>query len=132
MIDDDRPIFQQVADRICADVLEGAYPEETQVPSTNEFATFYRINPATAGKGVNRLVDQGILYKRRGIGMFVAAGARERLLERRRREFADRYVRPLVTEARVLRLPPDDVVATVRSALAGSGAGTTTSQESTP
>jgi GntR family transcriptional regulator len=132
VIDDDRPIFQQVADRICADVLEGAYPEETQVPSTNEFATFYRINPATAGKGVNRLVDQGILYKRRGIGMFVAAGARERLLERRRREFADRYVRPLVTEARVLRLPPDDVVATVRSALAGSGAGTTTSQESTP
>ena len=132
MIDDDRPIFQQVADRICADVLEGAYPEETQVPSTNEFAAFYRINPATAGKGVNRLVDQGILYKRRGIGMFVASGARERLLERRRREFADRFVRPLVAEARVLRLPPGDVLATVRSAFAGSEAGATTSQEFTP
>ena len=49
MIADDRPIFQQIAERICADILAGAYPEETQVPSTNEFAAFYRINPATAG-----------------------------------------------------------------------------------
>ena len=60
------------------------YPEETQVPSTNEFAAFHRINPATAGKGVNLLVDEGILYKKRGIGMFVADGARERLVAKRR------------------------------------------------
>lgn len=130
MIDDDRPIFQQIAERICADILEGAYPEETQVPSTNEFAAFYRINPATAGKGVNRLVDQGILYKRRGVGMFVAAGARGRLLEQRRRQFTGRYVRPLVTEARSLRLPPEDVLEIVRTELVRSDAEIPTRQES--
>lgn len=132
MIADDRPIFQQIAERICADILDGAYPEETQVPSTNEFAAFYRINPATAGKGVNRLVDQGILYKRRGIGMFVAAGARDRLLEQRRQEFADRYVAPLAAEARSLRLPPEDVVQLVRTALGPARAAVPTRQESTP
>jgi GntR family transcriptional regulator len=132
VIADDRPIFQQIAERICADILAGAYPEETQVPSTNEFAAFYRINPATAGKGVNLLVDRGILYKRRGIGMFVAAGARERLLEQRRQEFADRYVAPLVTEAHSLRLPPGDVLDLVRSALGRSEAAAPTRQESTP
>ena len=83
MIDDSRPIFVQIAEQIENDILEGTLPEESQVPSTNDFAAFYRINPATAGKGVNRLVDEGLLYKKRGIGMFVATGARAHLLERR-------------------------------------------------
>jgi GntR family transcriptional regulator len=88
------------------------------VPSTNEFAAFYRINPATAAKGINVLVDSGILEKRRGIGMFVVAGARGRLIALRRKEFAERFVDPLVDEARrlgidtaalieLIRQPPD-------------------------
>ena len=72
------------------------------MPSTNEFAAFYRINPATAAKGVNRLVDDGILYKKRGIGMFVAAGARSRLLAQRRDDFFREYVQPKTREARKL------------------------------
>jgi len=102
LIDESRPIFLQIAERIENDIVSGALAEEAQVPSTNEFAAFYRINPATAAKGVNRLVEDGILYKRRGIGMFVAAGARERLLARHREDFARQYVQPLVQEARKL------------------------------
>lgn len=76
MIDDSKPIFLQIAQMIESDIVDGVLAEEAQVPSTNEFAVFHRINPATAAKGVNRLVDEGILYKRRGIGMVVATGAR--------------------------------------------------------
>ncbi|MBE3558523.1 MAG: GntR family transcriptional regulator [Ktedonobacteraceae bacterium] len=71
VIDDSRPIFVQIAERIENDIINGEIPEETQVPSTNQFASFYHINPATAAKGINLLVDQGILYKKRGLGMFV-------------------------------------------------------------
>ena len=98
-MDESRPIFQQIAEQIENDIISGALPEETQVPSTNEFAAFHRINPATAGKGVNLLVDAGILYKKRGIGMFVAEGARARLVAKRRDQFRQQFVAPLLTEA---------------------------------
>lgn len=93
------PIFQQIAEQIEDAIVDGTMPEGTQVPSTNEFAAFHRINPATAGKGVNLLVDRGILHKKRGIGMFVSDGARAALLSERRDRFRDEYVRPLVAEA---------------------------------
>ena len=98
-MDESRPIFLQIAEQIENDIISGTTPEETQVPSTNEFAAFHRINPATAGKGVNLLVDRGILYKKRGIGMFVAEGARARILAARREEFREQFVAPLVAEA---------------------------------
>ena len=75
-MDDERPIFLQVAELIENQIIDGAMPEGAQVPSINELAAFHRINPATALKGVTRLVDAGLLYKQRGIGMFVADGAR--------------------------------------------------------
>lgn len=102
MIDDSRPIFMQIAELIENGIVDGSMPEESQVPSTNEFAAFHRINPATAAKGVNVLVDSGILYKRRGIGMFVATGARAHLIARRTEEFVEQYVKPLTVEARKL------------------------------
>jgi GntR family transcriptional regulator len=101
-VDESRPIFVQIAERIENDILDGALPEEGQVPSTNEFAAFYRINPATAGKGVNLLVDEGILYKKRGIGMFVAEGSRAAIAAKRRDRFQAEFVRPLLAEARKL------------------------------
>ncbi len=106
MISDERPIFVQIAERVEDDIIAGELPEESQVPSTNEFAAFYRINPATAGKGVNLLADDGILYKKRGIGMFVASGARERLIDKRRARFSIEYLRPLLTEASKLDISP--------------------------
>ena len=108
-MDESRPIFQQIAELIENDIISGALPEDTQVPSTNEFAAFHRINPATAGKGVNLLVDDGILYKKRGIGMFVSDGARERLVAKRREAFRDEYVRPLLAEAAKLGIAPDQL-----------------------
>ncbi|MBP3034858.1 GntR family transcriptional regulator [Arthrobacter sp. zg-ZUI100] len=102
VFDEARPIFWQIAERIEGDILDGALPEEGQVPSTNEIAAFYRINPATAAKGVNLLVDEGLLYKRRGIGMFVAPGARAIVLAKRRGQFYRQYVQPVAAEARKL------------------------------
>jgi DNA-binding transcriptional regulator YhcF (GntR family) len=105
-MDDSRPIFLQIAEQVENDIITGVVAEESQVPSTNEFAAFYRINPATALKGVNLLVDAGVIYKKRGIGMFVVAGARERVMERRRDQFLVEYVRPLLAEASKLGISP--------------------------
>lgn len=117
------PIYLQIADQIRADVVSGALGEEEQVMSTTQYATAYRINPATAAKAFAELVDEGTLYKRRGVGMFVAPGARERLVgDRRERFFAD-VVDPVAAEARVLGIPLDDVVARLRSRGADAGEG---------
>ncbi|QPZ37935.1 GntR family transcriptional regulator [Paramicrobacterium chengjingii] len=113
MLDDSRPLFVQIAEQIENDILDGTYPEETAVPSTNELAAFLRINPATAGKGLNRLVDSGILYKRRGIGMFVATGATRQLKESRQTSFAAEYVAPLIHEAAKLGISTEDLVALI-------------------
>ena len=114
MLDDGAPIFSQVADRLAEEIAEGALAEGDRVPSSNELAAFYRINPATAAKGINVLADDGLLEKRRGIGMFVAAGARERLLGARRRSFAERYIVPLVAEAGRLGIDADELVTLIR------------------
>jgi DNA-binding transcriptional regulator YhcF (GntR family) len=114
VIEEGKPLFVQIAERVEDSIVDGSLAELTQAPSTNELAAFYRINPATAAKGVNMLVDKGVLQKRRGIGMFVAEGAREMLLAERRGVFADRYIQPLLTEARKLGLGPDDVAGMIR------------------
>jgi DNA-binding transcriptional regulator YhcF (GntR family) len=113
-MDESRPIFVQIAEQIENDIIAGILPEEGQVPSTNEFAAFHRINPATAGKGVNLLVDDGVLYKKRGIGMFVAAGARDRLVAKRRDQFQNEYVRPLLTEAGKLGISESQLVEMIK------------------
>jgi len=113
-MDDSRPIFVQIAERIENDILEEGLPEESQVPSTNQFAAFYQINPATAAKGVNLLVDEGILYKKRGIGMFVAAGARARLMEKRRELFFEQYVVAMVKEAAKLGISAEQLTEMIR------------------
>ena len=113
-MDEDRPIFQQIAELIENDIIAGVLPEENQVPSTNEFAAFHRINPATAGKGVNLLVDTGILYKKRGIGMFVAPGARARLLSQRRNQFTQSHIEPLLLEAEKLGISLEQLTAMIQ------------------
>ena len=110
LIDDTRPIFVQIAERIENDIIAGELPEEAQVPSTNQFASFYQINPATAAKGVNLLVDQGMLYKRRGLGMYVAPGARAKLLEKRRAQFFEQYIMTMLQEAAKLGITTEQVI----------------------
>jgi len=124
VIDEGRALFLQIAERLEDQIIDGTLPEEAQAPSTNELAAFYRINPATAAKGIAMLVDKDVLYKRRGIGMFVAPGARERLLGERRAAFADRYVDPLLVEARKLGLDADDLALLIRDRASAHGAVT--------
>jgi GntR family transcriptional regulator len=115
-LDEGTPLFVQVADRLAGEIADGGLAEGERVPSTNELAAFYRINPATAAKGINVLADDGLLEKRRGIGMFVASGARQRLLARRRAEFAQRYVEPLLSEAARLGIGTDELFALIKEA----------------
>ena len=114
VIEEGRALFLQIAESVEDAIIEGSLAAEAQAPSTNELAGFYRINPATAAKGIAMLTDKGVLYKRRGIGMFVAPGARELLLAARRAAFADRFVEPLLAEARKLGLGPEDLTLLIR------------------
>lgn len=109
MKDDGRPLFLQIAEQISSAIIDGSLAEESQAPSTTELAAFHRINPATAAKGVNQLVADGVLHKRRGIGMFVSVGARTLLLERRREEFGQEFLVPLIAEARRLGMDLDQL-----------------------
>lgn len=111
--EDEKPIYLQIAEQIEDAILSGAYPEESQIPSTTEISVTYRINPATALKGINILVDNGIVYKKRGIGMFVSTGAVEILREKRKNEFFDKYIIKLTTEAKRLNLSREDIVAMI-------------------
>ncbi len=115
-LDEGIPLFVQIAERLADEIADGTLAEGERVPSTNELAAYYRINPATAAKGIGMLTDDGLLEKRRGIGMFVAAGARVRLLTERRKRFAERYVEPLVAEASRLGIDADELVALIREA----------------
>ena len=114
MIEEGRALFLQIAESVEDSIVGGSLPEGSQAPSTNELAAFYRINPATAAKGVNMLVDKGVLVKRRGVGMFVGDGARDILLADRRTAFAERFITPLLAEARTLGLTTDDIARLLR------------------
>ncbi len=113
-LDEGTPLFAQIAERLAEEIADGGLAEGERVPSMNELAAFYRINPATAAKGINLLADDGLLEKRRGIGMFVATGARKRLLAQRRDQFASRYVEPLLAEAARLGIGTDELLALIR------------------
>ncbi|MDE6107387.1 MAG: GntR family transcriptional regulator [Oscillospiraceae bacterium] len=109
-------IYLQIARMLEDDILRGVYREEEGVPSTNELARAYNINPATAAKGLNLLVADEVLYKRRGIGMFVSKGAKEKVKEKRKAAFFDGYVKPLVKESRSLGLTGEELRAMVELA----------------
>ncbi len=94
------PLFAQIAEQLSDEIAEGGLAEGDRVPSSNELAAFHRINPATAAKGINMLISQGLVEKRRGVGMFVSGGAREQLLAERRTRFAQQYIEPMLTEAK--------------------------------
>lgn len=110
---DERPIFIQVTELIEDAILAGAYSEGAQVPSTTEISTRYKINPATALKGINILVDSGIIYKKRGVGMFVQTGAMEKLRVKRKDQFYTDFVLRLAVEAKKLGISREETIAMV-------------------
>ncbi len=113
--DDRTPIYRQIAGQLREDILCGALADDEQVMSTNQYAAFHRINPATVAKAFQELVDAGLLYKKRGVGMFVTPGAGERLRAERRAGFFDDVLAPVLAEAERLSIPRDDIVAAIRT-----------------
>jgi len=119
--DDERPIYIQLAEMLEDAILSGAYKEEEQIPSITEFSIAYKINPATALKGVNILVDAGLLYKKRGVGMFVASGAREKLVKKRKEQFYRTFVEPAILEAIHLGISKSDLIEMIERGLSEHG-----------
>ena len=109
----EKSIYIQIKEMIEQDILRNILLEEERVPSTNELAKLYAINPATAAKGINLLVDEGTLYKKRGIGMFVAEGAKTRIMEKRKKNFYDDFVKSLMAEASSLGITRKELIAMI-------------------
>lgn len=110
ILNEEEPIYIQIAKAIEDEILEASIEEEMQIPSTNELAKVYQINPATVLKGINLLVDQDILYKKRGIGMFVKTGAKEAIKSRRKESFRAVVVEELLKEAKKLGIDKDELI----------------------
>lgn len=113
-VNENKPIYLQIAESIEDDILSGELCEGDQLPSTNQFADFYKINPATAGKGINLLVDEGIVFKKRGIGMFVANGALNCLKEKRKKGFYQDFVLKMLEEGKKLNISKDDIITMIQ------------------
>ena len=106
---EDKSIYLQISEMIEDEILRDILKEEEQVPSTTELSKFYKINPATAAKGINLLVDKGILYKKRGIGMFVCEGAKAKIQETRKTSFYENYVKKIISEAKLIGIDKDEL-----------------------
>ena len=110
----DKPIYIQIAEQLDDAVFCGIYGEETQIPSTTELSVSLQINPATVLKGMNILVDEGIIYKKRGLGMFVCTGALEKVKNKRQRDFYENYISPLMSEAQKLGLDENEIIGLIK------------------
>ena len=106
----DKPIFIQIAEQLEDSIFTGVFPEETKIPSTNEISALLNINPHTVLKGMNMLVEEEIIYKKRGLGMYVKTGAVEKIQEKRQGQFYNQYVAALIEEARKLQMSKEDII----------------------
>lgn len=109
----DKPIFIQIAEQLEDSIFTGAFPEESKVPSTNEISALLSINPHTVLKGMNLLVEEDIIYKKRGLGMFVREGAVDRIRRKRQSQFYSQYVAVLVQEALKLGMQKEELMALI-------------------
>jgi GntR family transcriptional regulator len=114
-LDENKLIYMQIAEAIEDAIISGELNEGDQVYSTNQFARLYGINPATAAKGINLLVEEGILYKKRGIGMFVAEGARNMIVGKRKTQFIEDYISKLIREAEKLNITKEELIDLIKT-----------------
>lgn len=108
--ENEKTIYIQLAEWLSDNIISGQLKEEQQIPSTTEISVNYKVNPATALKGVNMLVDKGVIYKKRGLGMFVSKGAVEVLKKERQSEFFDSYIKTMIAEAKKLGLTKEEII----------------------
>lgn len=111
----EKPIYLQIAEQIAECVFSGLYAEETQIPSTTELSSTLKINPATILKGINLLVDSGIVYKKRGLGMFVKSGAKQKIITERQNNFYKDYIKSLISEAKKLDISKGEIIKLIES-----------------
>ena len=121
LLDQDKPIYVQIREKIEDQIVDEHLKEGEQAPSTNQLVSFYKINHATVSKGVNQLVEEGILFKKRGIGMFVAEGAREKLIQKRKDAFLDNFVVGLVQEANKLGISDQELFDLIKKCKGSDG-----------
>lgn len=113
-MDESLPIYMQIAQFIEDEILNNHFKPEDKVPSTNEFSKMMQVNPATAGKGLNDLVDQKILYKKRGLGMYVTTEAKEIIIRKRRQVFSQQLLPSLLQEAKRLDISVENLIAMIK------------------
>lgn len=116
LLTDEKSIYLQISQMIEDNILKDVFPEGEKIPSTNELAKVYTINPATAAKGINLLVERGILFKKRGIGMFVSEGAKQQIISTRKDGFYEQFIVALVREAKNLQITKDELVQMIEKA----------------
>ena len=107
---DSQPIYRQLRDRVVAMILEGVLKEGDPLPSVRSVAAEYRVNPLTVLKSYQELVDEELVESRRGLGMFVNAGAREMLLERERKNFLKERWPEIHATIQRLGLQPEELL----------------------
>jgi DNA-binding transcriptional regulator YhcF (GntR family) len=118
-IKSDKPIFIQFAEELENGILKGIFAEGSQIPSINEVAVRFKINPATANRGVNLLVEEGVVYKKRGVGMFVSPGARDLILSKRKKAFLKDFIKPLLSEADSLGITKQEIILLIEGGISG-------------
>lgn len=109
----EKPIFIQIAEQLEDSIFTGVFPEETKIPSTNEISALLNINPHTVLKGMNMLVDEEIIYKKRGLGMFVKDGAVEKIRQKRQSQFYNQYIATLIEEASKLKMTKEEIISLI-------------------
>ena len=109
----EKPIFIQIAEQLEDSIFTGVFPEETKIPSTNEISALFNINPHSVLKGMNILVDEEIIYKKRGLGMFVKEGAVGKIRQKRQGQFYEQYIASMIEEASKLHMTKEEVIALV-------------------
>jgi len=114
-LNDSQPIFQQIIEMIESDIITGIYKTDDLIISTTQISKVYSVNPTTAVRAIGKMADAGILYKKRGIGMCVADGAREKITARRRDVFINQTISALVAESETLGISTDELIEAIKN-----------------
>ncbi|MGM0835152.1 MAG: GntR family transcriptional regulator [Bacillota bacterium] len=115
LFNENRPIFLQIKEKLEDMIFKEQLKEHEQIPSTTQMVQFYKVNHITISKGISLLVDEGIIYKKRGVGMFVAEGAKEKLVQKRKDVFIENFALPMVEEAEKLGLSEHDLTDIIKN-----------------
>jgi len=113
-LNESQPVFAQIMEIIESGIITGVYKTDDLIISTTQIAKVYSVNPTTAVKAISKLTDAGILYKKRGIGMCVADGAREKIMKRRRDVFLNQTIEAALTEANTLGISMDELIDVIK------------------